>query len=107
MIADEPEKPEKPPVTFEGESEANRIVQEPRRPTMASSLVGLGALRILQEICNNAKVQEKVRVQVEARESLRMQLPWTIPTPQIEGQGKGCESRNSDGEANSTLSMLK
>ncbi|CAE7869347.1 mos, partial [Symbiodinium microadriaticum] len=46
MIADEPEKPEKPPVTFEGESEANRIVQE---------------------ICNNAKVQEKVRVQVEAK----------------------------------------
>mmetsp|Transcript_40118 Transcript_40118/g.74804 ORF Transcript_40118/g.74804 Transcript_40118/m.74804 type:complete len:119 (+) Transcript_40118:56-412(+) len=49
MIADEPEKPEKPEkplVTFEGESEANRIVQE---------------------ICNSAKVQEKVRVQVEAK----------------------------------------
>ena len=32
MIADDPdklEKPEKPLVTFEGESEANRIVQEP------------------------------------------------------------------------------
>lgn len=50
-------KPEKPLVTFEGESEANRIVQD---------------------ICTNLKVQEKVRAQVEtkataARADIRME----------------------------------